>query len=224
MSMDVHSRFGFLPKLWGPQLPHSDSKDLSPFFDVLGLYISCSWNKDGAKGWVKGVKGVELSPWQRAQSVLSSWKGLQLAIVLQVPTAVLQSSWVKLSWTMCCHPCSLDPHFPGRTKEKELSSPAHATISLPRQHKHWLWAAAKFLVWDLNPWPPRQSNDATSWVTQAYFLSQWLNRSKGMQGISFSPASPSLGMAAGTARGVHPWAQLSGHRQASTVQGCLSAC
>lgn len=39
---------------------------------------------------------------------------------------------------------------------------------------------------------PDKRNDATSWVTQTYFLSHWLNRSKSMRGISFPSPRPAL--------------------------------
>ena len=72
-SVDVHSTFGFLTNQ-GPLLPHSDNKDPSPFLAVLGLYLSCSWNKDWAEGGVQEMVHHR----QRTHSFLSSGKGLQL--------------------------------------------------------------------------------------------------------------------------------------------------
>ena len=126
-SVDVHSTFGFLTNQ-GPLLPHSDNKDLSPFLAVLGLYLSCSWNKDWAEGGVQEM----VHHGQRTHSFLSSGKGLQLgngpvSSVLEF----FKACGGKLSCVVCCHPCSSDPHFPGRTKERELSFPVQATSLLP---------------------------------------------------------------------------------------------
>ena len=97
------------------------------------------------------------------------------SLLLEVPTtgwylcwlhtADLWSLWVKLKWVTWDTPVyprgewpgiPSDPCFPGRTKEKELFFPVLAFIHLPRQSKHCLWEAVKFLVWALNPWPPRK--------------------------------------------------------------------
>ena len=63
-------------------------------------------------------------------------------------------------------------------------------VSLTIFHdKASLWEAAKFLVWTSNSWPSRRGSEATSWVTQTYFLSQLWTETKECE-ASFPPIQP----------------------------------
>ena len=108
---------------------------------------------------------------------------------------------------MCSHSCSSDPCLLGRTNENEFTFPMSVSNHLPWQGKHCLWEVAKFLMWALNTWPSRKDSEATSWVTQTYFLSQlwtetkeceafFLSLSQPWQGYWHSQRYPPLGVAA----------------------------
>lgn len=101
----------------------------------------------------------------------------------QSHTELLWSLWVTLKWVMCILAC---------TASSKLQEPKRkSSFSLVRAPPSWYENASLSLgmlpgFW-CGTWTfglQGRSKDATSWVTQPYFLCQWLNRSKGMWGIS----------------------------------------
>ena len=168
-SVDVHSTFGFLTNQ-GPLLPHSDNKDLSPFLAVLGLYLSCSWNKDWAEGGVQEM----VHHGQRTHSFLSSGKGLQLgngpvSSVLEFFKACGANS---AAWCVA----TLALRIPISLEEPRRESSLFQCRPPASFHDNTSIGFGKLPTFSCGTWTlglPPQSNDATSRVTQAYFLSQW---------------------------------------------------
>lgn len=148
MSVTLSSRFSLFCTC-GLLLPHYGNADPALFGAILACIPVVETKSDlsaGLRRWWSMRAGSPLFSEVRA----AGWQ------LCQCHTGVLWSFWIKLRWVIWCHSCSSAPHFPGRTKEKKLSFPLHATIRLPWQGKHCLWGAASFRWWNLNPWPPRK--------------------------------------------------------------------